>query len=108
MTHLNCFHCHCWRSGILGGKKRREWVKKQKQKKKSAHKVYREMTQQQKRVKETRSLVQNNIKEVVLSASNRKLSVSCYNILNDLQSPGQFFLFLLVLPRAQMPYQKNL
>lgn len=22
-THLNCFRCHCWRSGILGGGKGR-------------------------------------------------------------------------------------
>lgn len=76
-----------------GGKKRREWVKIIKKIKESAHKVYRVMTQQQKRVKETRSLVQNNIKEVVLSAGNRKLSVSCYYILNDLRSPGQSFSF---------------
>lgn len=66
------------------------------------------MTRQQKRVKETRSLAQNNIKEVVLSASNRKLSVSCYNILNEPPSPGQFLLFLLVPPQAQRPDQKKL
>lgn len=36
----------------------------------------------------------HNIREVVLGASNRKLSVSCYNIPNDPQFPSQCFLLL--------------
>lgn len=36
----------------------------------------------------------HNIREVVLGASNRKLSVSCDNIPNDLHFPSECFLLL--------------